>query len=165
MTSVDTIPVRLPPLPGEALDSWLETYAHLLHAGTGDIFQLAGLGPRWDYAARANGHKPWAYRLDPPDLASLSAVSGVPPATGHRAGRRQHSGGLAADAALVAAAHRLAVLPPVPGRERRPVDAVLADTVDLRLHLPPGTARRHLPCLRPAARREPHQAGPPSRPM
>jgi hypothetical protein len=75
------MPVRLPPLPGEALDSWLETYAHLLHAGTGDIFQLAGLGPRWDDAARANGHKPWAYRLDPPELAALSAVSGVPAAT------------------------------------------------------------------------------------
>ncbi len=38
------IPIRLAPLPGEALDSWLETYAHLLHVTLRDIFVLAGVG-------------------------------------------------------------------------------------------------------------------------
>ncbi len=37
------IPIRLHPLPGEALDSWLETYAHLLHVTVPDIFALAGV--------------------------------------------------------------------------------------------------------------------------
>ena len=74
------IPVRLPPLPGEALDSWLEAYADLLHVAVRDIFALAGAD--W---GRLNGGqsqgKPWLCQLDEPDLAALSAVTGVPAAT------------------------------------------------------------------------------------
>ncbi len=74
------IPVRLPPLPGEALDSWLEAYAHLLHATVRDIFDFAGMD--WD---RINGDqrtgKPWLHQLDEPDLAALSIATGVPPET------------------------------------------------------------------------------------
>ncbi len=75
------IPIRLPPLPGEALDSWLETYAHLLHATVRDIFALAGVG--WDRLAREDEpqHKLWLYRLDEPDLAALAAVTGIPAKT------------------------------------------------------------------------------------
>jgi hypothetical protein len=76
---VAAIPVRLPPLPGEALDSWLETYAHMLHATAGDVLALAGLS--WDRAASENGHKPWLYYLDEPARAALSAVCGVAAAT------------------------------------------------------------------------------------
>ena len=72
------IPVRLPPLPGEALDSWLEAYAHLLHVTVRDIFDFAGVD--W---GRVNGDqrtgKPWLHQLDEPDLAALSAATGVPP--------------------------------------------------------------------------------------
>jgi hypothetical protein len=74
------IPVRLPPLPGEALDSWLEAYAHLLHVTVRDIFAFAGMD--WD---RVNGDqrtgKPWLHQLDEPDLAALGAVTGVAPET------------------------------------------------------------------------------------
>jgi len=74
------IPVRLHPLPGEALDSWLEAYAHLLHVTVRDIFDFAGVG--WD---RVNGDqrtgKPWLHQLDEPDLAALSAATGVPAET------------------------------------------------------------------------------------
>ena len=74
------IPVRLPPLPGEALDSWLETYAHVLHVTVRDIFDFAGMD--WD---RVNGDqrtgKPWLCQLDEPDLAALSSATGVPAAT------------------------------------------------------------------------------------
>jgi hypothetical protein len=74
------IPVRLPPLPGEALDSWLEAYADLLHVSVRDIFDFAGVD--W---GRVNGDqrtgKPWLCRLDEPDLAALSAATGVPAAT------------------------------------------------------------------------------------
>jgi hypothetical protein len=74
------IPVRLPPLPGEALDSWLETYAHLLHVSVRDIFDYAGVD--W---GRVNGDqrtgKPWLHQLDEPDLAALSAATGIPAAT------------------------------------------------------------------------------------
>ena len=74
------IPVRLPPLPGEALDSWLEAYAHLLHVTVRDIFAFAGVD--W---SRVNGDqrtsKPWLCQLDEPDLAAFSAATGVAPET------------------------------------------------------------------------------------
>jgi hypothetical protein len=74
------IPVRLPPLPGEALDSWLEAYAHLLHVTVRDVFDFAGMD--W---GRVNGvqrtGKPWLHRLDEPDLAALGAATGVTPET------------------------------------------------------------------------------------
>jgi hypothetical protein len=74
------IPVRLPPLPGEALDSWLEAYAHLLHVSVRDIFAFAGMD--W---GRVNGDqradKPWLCQLGEPDLAALGAVIGVAPET------------------------------------------------------------------------------------
>ncbi|MGH3279508.1 MAG: TniQ family protein, partial [Trebonia sp.] len=75
------IPVRLPPLPGEALDSWLEAYADLLHVTVRDIFAFAGTD--WDRLASEAGrpHKLWLYQLDEPDLIALSAVTGVPAAT------------------------------------------------------------------------------------
>ena len=75
------IPIRLPPLPGEALDSWLETYAHLLHVAVRDIVALAGAD--WDRLASdgERQHKLWLYQLDEPDLAALSTVTGVPAAT------------------------------------------------------------------------------------
>ena len=74
------IPIRMPPLPGEALDSWLETYACLLHVAVRDIFALAGVD--WDRVTSDEPqHKPWLYQLDQPDLAALSAVTGIPAAT------------------------------------------------------------------------------------
>jgi len=78
---VAAIPIRLLPLPGEALDSWLETYAHLLHVTVGDIFTLAGLD--WDRftSEEDRRHKLWLYHLDEPALAALSNVTGVPAAT------------------------------------------------------------------------------------
>jgi len=78
---VAVIPIRLPPLPGEALDSWLETYAHLLHVAVRDIFALAGVN--WDRLASVGErqHKLWLYQLDGPDLAALAAVTGIPAAT------------------------------------------------------------------------------------
>jgi hypothetical protein len=77
---VAAIPIRLPPLPGEALDSWLETYACLLHVAVRDIFALAGLD--WDrLTSDEPQHKPWLYQLDEPDLAALSTVTGIPAKT------------------------------------------------------------------------------------
>jgi TniQ len=70
------IPIRLAPLPGEALDSWLGAYADLLHVTVRDIFTFAGVS--W---GRVNGRqdtgKPWLCQLNEPDLAALSAATGV----------------------------------------------------------------------------------------
>jgi hypothetical protein len=71
------IPIRLAPLPGEALDSWLEAYADLLHVTVRDIFTFAGAS--WDRdGGRHDVGKPWLVQLDEPDLAALSAATGIP---------------------------------------------------------------------------------------
>ena len=67
------IPVRLPPLPGEALDSWLEAYAHLLHATVRDIFDFAGMD--WDRingdqrTGKLRGCTSWTSRTWPPSAS------------------------------------------------------------------------------------------------
>lgn len=42
MSSPRTLPIRLTPLPGEALDSWLEALAERLHTNVFDLFRFAG---------------------------------------------------------------------------------------------------------------------------
>ncbi len=76
---VDSIPIRLAPLPGEDIDSYLRTYARLLHAEVSDILTLAGLAGQPSTAKL--GHRPWTYRLDPVERDALAAVTGVPPET------------------------------------------------------------------------------------
>jgi len=69
-----TIPIRFAPLPGEPLDSWLEAYAHRLHATTvGDL--LADLGLR-----RAGGgqhapdHTVWLHHVEAEQVAEATGV-------------------------------------------------------------------------------------------
>ena len=42
-TPVRALPIHLAPLPGEALDSWLEALAHRLHTRLGDLLAAVGL--------------------------------------------------------------------------------------------------------------------------
>ncbi|MET9765614.1 TniQ family protein [Streptomyces sp. NPDC006372] len=46
MTQARTLPIRLAPHPGEALDSWWEAIAHRLGTTTGDVLTSIGLLPR-----------------------------------------------------------------------------------------------------------------------
>ena len=87
------------------------------------------------------------------------------PLPGHRPGRGDRPAWHAAHPALVAPAVRLPLLPPLPGRQRRPVDARLAHPLGLRLHRLPGPARRHLPGLRAPAPAHPHRTAPRARPL
>ena len=90
------IPIRLAPLPGEALDSWLGAYADLLHATVRDIFRFAGIDCGRAGRGQLSG-KPWLHQLAEPELAALSAATGVPAQT--LAGMtlaRYHGTGLAA---------------------------------------------------------------------
>ena len=45
MTAVRTLPIRLPPVAGEALDSWLEALAHRNATAFGDLLSAVGLNP------------------------------------------------------------------------------------------------------------------------
>jgi molybdenum-dependent DNA-binding transcriptional regulator ModE len=90
------IPIRLAPLPGEALDSWLGAYADLLHVTVRDIFRFAGIDCGRAGRGQLNG-KPLLHQLAEPELAALSAATGVPAQT--LAGMtlaRYHGTGLAA---------------------------------------------------------------------
>ena len=79
LASLDTIAVRLRPLPGEAIDSWLEAYASRLQAGVLDIFALAGLAPAGARTASTPaGRGVWIYSLTSAEAAALSAVTAVP---------------------------------------------------------------------------------------
>lgn len=68
---IRTQPIRVAPLPGEALDSWLEAYAARCHTPWGDFLEIVGLRNR----PRARSR----YPMDAPslDLAALSTATGV----------------------------------------------------------------------------------------
>ncbi|MGH3627864.1 MAG: TniQ family protein [Sciscionella sp.] len=75
MNGPRTLPIRLAPLPGEALDSWLEALAERLHTNIFDFFRSAGVTTRWN---TARGRKPWVHHLDADQLAAVSIATGVP---------------------------------------------------------------------------------------
>lgn len=75
MSGPRTLPIRLAPLPGEALDSWLEALAERLHISIFDLFRSSNVTTRWN---TAKGRKPWVHHLDTDQLAALSTATGVP---------------------------------------------------------------------------------------
>ncbi|MFI9158739.1 TniQ family protein [Kitasatospora aureofaciens] len=62
--SVDRVPIVVPPLPGEALDSWIEAYARRLRTSSASLLHFLGL-PR-----TAASHL--VFRLEDEDLAALA---------------------------------------------------------------------------------------------
>lgn len=72
--SPDTIPIRLAPIAGEAMDSWLEAYAHRLHSTVSELLALADI-PVPGRGAMAGS--PWTARRHPEHFAALAAVSGL----------------------------------------------------------------------------------------
>jgi TniQ/Bacterial regulatory helix-turn-helix protein, lysR family len=79
MTAVRTLPIRVAPLTGEALDSWLEAIAHRTHTAFGDLLSAIAL-------TRHNGvgttHR-WMVRLHPDQVAAISDATGITEATVH----------------------------------------------------------------------------------
>jgi hypothetical protein len=68
-----TLPLRVAPLPGEAIDSWLETMAWRLYTPLREVLPALGLR---DGAARIRFPR-WAVELDRGEAEDLSAVTGV----------------------------------------------------------------------------------------
>lgn len=73
---VRTLPIRVAPVPGEAMDSWLEALAARSHSSWGDLLRAVGLGDvAGDRSARAR------YPLMTPTSGAvdvLAAATGVP---------------------------------------------------------------------------------------
>src|SRR5271166_2663443 len=74
MTSLRTLPVRVPPLRGEAIDSWLEALAHRTHTAWADLLSAVGL--ETPHGIRTSG---WIVHTLPDEAAALSRATGITP--------------------------------------------------------------------------------------
>ncbi|MUL67063.1 hypothetical protein BOO86_21500 [Mycobacterium sp. CBMA 234] len=75
MTNVRTLPIRVAPLPGEAIDSWLEAVAARCHSVWCDVLDAVGL-------ERGGGGvivSPWVLQTLPHETISISDASCVKP--------------------------------------------------------------------------------------
>jgi hypothetical protein len=78
MTGLRTLPIRVFPTAGEALDSWLETLAFRLHMSAGDLLRSVGL-TRSAKRKTATGHrKSWMIQLKLAEAEAVAYVTGVP---------------------------------------------------------------------------------------
>ncbi|WP_405802782.1 TniQ family protein [Streptomyces sp. NBC_01187] len=74
--AVERLPIVVPPLPGEALDSWIEAYARRLRTSSGGLLHFLGL-PR---AAASR----LVFRLESQDLAALARLTDADASVLHR---------------------------------------------------------------------------------
>jgi TniQ len=76
MTPLRTLPVRIAPLPGEALDSWLEALAYRMHMPVGDLLGSVGLKRSTvKEPGTPAGH--WMAGLRPEEAATIAVVTGA----------------------------------------------------------------------------------------
>jgi hypothetical protein len=77
-----TLPVRLAPLPGEALDSWLEALARRLHTPLGEVLRHFGFPARLGRGDHLKGiPADWTILLSEQETAAIAHASGLEPET------------------------------------------------------------------------------------
>ena len=74
MSTVRTLPIRVTPTDGEAIDSWLEATAHRVRTAFGDLLTAVGLSPY-----NGIGTTAWIVRLNPDEVATISTATGIMP--------------------------------------------------------------------------------------
>lgn len=73
-----TLPVRLAPLPGEALDSWLEALARRLHTPLGEVLRHFGFPARLGRGDHLKGIPPdWTILLSEQETMAIAYASGL----------------------------------------------------------------------------------------
>lgn len=72
MSSVRTLPIRVAPIAGEALDSWLEAIAHRTNTMHDDLLSAVGLS-----ASRGMGISTWMIEPAASEIQSLSAATSL----------------------------------------------------------------------------------------
>jgi len=78
MTPARTFPIRLAPLPGEALDSWLEALAHRLNVRLGDVVGDLGLAAPFHYRVREIAvPTDWTIALREEEAARIAHATGT----------------------------------------------------------------------------------------
>jgi DNA-binding transcriptional LysR family regulator len=78
MSLTRAFPIHLGPVPGEALDSWLEALAQRMHTRLADLLVATGLTGRDD--GQVNGTRDWAVLIGNGEAAGIAAATGVAPA-------------------------------------------------------------------------------------
>lgn len=79
-TPARTLPIRLPPLPGEALDSWLEATARRMDTALGDVLLHFGFPVRHRAGNQFKGiPADWTIVLDEQQINALARATGTPP--------------------------------------------------------------------------------------
>ena len=80
MTLPRTFPIRLAPLPGEALDSWLEALAHRLNVRLGDVLGDLGLAaPTKNRVRELAVPTDWTIALRDEEAARIGYAIGAEP--------------------------------------------------------------------------------------
>ena len=74
MVAVRTLPIRVAPLPGEAIDSWLHASAARMGVSWGEFRGTLGLAPP------RFGLDTWVVQLLPQEMASIAAATDLDPA-------------------------------------------------------------------------------------
>ena len=74
MNTVRTLPIRIVPIEGEAVDSWLEAIAHRTHTAFGDLLTAVGLSPY-----NGMGTTAWIVCLNPDEADMIGAATGITP--------------------------------------------------------------------------------------
>ena len=77
MSAVRTLPIRVPPLPGEAIDSWLEAIAHRTQTAWDDLLAAVALH------LPNNSVNRWVIQLTADEAAAIGTATGVAPSTVH----------------------------------------------------------------------------------
>lgn len=72
VTSVRSLPIRVAPLPDEAIDSWLESMASRLSGSWGEMLDAL------DLPVSGGGFPPWTVNPSREQLEAISEASGVP---------------------------------------------------------------------------------------
>jgi hypothetical protein len=80
MTPVRTFPLRLAPLPGEALDSWLEALAHRLNVRLGDVLGDLRFAAPFQHGVRERAvPTDWTIALREEEAARMAYATGTDP--------------------------------------------------------------------------------------
>ncbi len=77
MSAVRTLPIRVAPLPGEAIDSWLEAIAHRMQTAFDDLLKAVAL------QLPNNTVNRWVIQLAAAEAAAIGTVTGVAPSVVH----------------------------------------------------------------------------------
>jgi TniQ len=75
MDAFRTLPIRLTPVAGEALDSWLEGIAYRSHTAFGDVLSAVGLTST---SYQKKGISSWMVQLTEHEAELASIATGVP---------------------------------------------------------------------------------------